>query len=92
MEFPNDFFDQLSRSDVVKAAVDKVTEAVAETARSTAPADTGEYRDGISTASKLQKRYVGLVIAGDPKSLLIESKTGNLARAARAHSKRGRRG
>jgi hypothetical protein len=92
VEFPKDFFDQLSMSAPVKAAVDEMTEAIADTARQTAPEDTGEYRDGITTASKLQKRYVGLVIASDPKSLLIESKTGNLARAARANTKRGRRG
>ena len=68
------------------------TEAIAKTARATAPVDTGDYRDGIKTAGKLQKRYVGLVVGTDPKTMLVESQTGNLARALRANAKGGRRG
>lgn len=93
MAFNNQFFDDLSRSQPVIDLVDSVTEAIAETARATAPVgETGEYRDGISTAGKLQRRYVGLVIASDEKSMLVEAKTGNLARALRAHAKGRRRG
>jgi len=90
--FNNDWFDDLSRSPGVAQLVDKITEEIAETARQTAPAESGAYRDGISTASKLQRRYVGLVVAGDEKSMIVESKTGNLARALRAHAKRRGRG
>lgn len=92
MQLPKNFFTELSQTPAVRAAVDATTEAIAKTARDSAPVDSGDYRRGITTASKLQKRYVGLVIASDPKSLLIESQTGNLARAARANMKRGRRG
>lgn len=89
--FNNQFFDDLSRSPGVVNLVDQATEAIAETARSTAPVDTEAYRDGITTSGKLQRRYVGLVIGTDPKTMLIESKTGNLARALRANAKgRGR--
>lgn len=90
VQFNNEFFDQLSRSQGVIDLVDQATEAIAQTARDTAPVDSGEYRDGISTAGKLQARYVGLVIASDPKSMLIESRKGTLARALRANGK-GRR-
>lgn len=89
--FNPSFFDALGRSAGVIAGVDACTERIAETARRTAPADSGDYRDGIATAGKFQRRYVGLVVASDPKSLIVESRTGNLARAGRANAKgRGR--
>lgn len=91
VEFNNAFFDDLSRSPGVVALVDEATERIANTARSTAPVgETGEYRDGIATAGKYQRRYVGLVIGTDKKTMLIESTTGNLARALRAN-RRGSR-
>lgn len=90
MEFRNGFFDELLRSAPVRAVVDEATERVANKARSTAPVgDTGDYKDGITTGSKLQKRYIGLVQATDPKSMIVEARTGNLARALRG-SRRGR--
>lgn len=92
VQFNNAFFDELSRSPKVAALVDEATERVAATARSTAPEDSGDYKNGITTASKLQRRYVGLVIAGDEKSMIVEAKTGNLARALRANAKGRRRG
>lgn len=88
----NSYFEQLGRSAGVIAIVDSCTEKVAATARATAPSDTGDYRDGISTAGKYQRRYVGLVIASDPKSMLVESRTGNLARAVRANTRGRTRG
>lgn len=90
VQFNNQFFDDLSKSAGVRALVDEATEAIAATARSTAPVDSGDYRDGIQTSGKLQKRYVGLVVGTDPKTMLIESKTGNLARALRKNAKGGR--
>ncbi|MFI8593731.1 HK97 gp10 family phage protein [Microbacterium sp. NPDC078428] len=92
VKFNNAFFDDLSRSAGVAALVDEATERIAQTARSTAPTESGDYRDGIVTAGKYQRRYVGLVIGTDPKTMIIESRTGNLARALRANVKRGRRG
>lgn len=83
MEFNNAFFDDLGRSPGVRALVDEATERVAGVARK-GPEDSGDYNDGIVTAGKMQRRYVGLVIATAPHSLLVESKTGNLARALRA--------
>jgi len=91
IQFNNAFFNELGRSAGVIRLVDQVTEEIADTARSTAPVDSAEYRDGIEATGKFQDRYVGLVVAADPKSMLIESKTGNLARALNSH-KRGRRG
>lgn len=90
MQFNDAFFDTLLTSPAVESLVMQSTEAVAAEARSTAPVDTGEYRDGIKVKKKFQKRVVGLVRAEDPKSMIIEAKTGNLARAVRAKAKRRR--
>lgn len=91
IQFNNAFFNDLGRSPGVVRLVDHVTEEIADTARSTAPEDSGDYKRGIITTGKFQDRYVGLVVGTDPKTMLIESKTGNLARALAKH-KRGRRG
>lgn len=86
----NKFFDQLGRSPKVVALVNQKRDQVAAAARAAAPVDSGDYRRGIVTRGKIQKkRYVGLVVATDPKSLLIESQRGVLARALRSIS-RGR--
>jgi hypothetical protein len=91
IQYNNSFFDQLGRSPGVVSLVDGVTEDIAATARSTAEVDTGEYRDGIEAQGKFQKRYVGLVVGTDPKTMLIEAKTANLARALRS-KRQARRG
>lgn len=91
VKFNNQFFDDLSRSPEVAALVDEVTERIAETARASAPEASGDYKNGIGTAGKYQRRYVGLVVSSDPKTMLIESKLGILARALRKNV-RGRRG
>ena len=87
--FNNAFFDELSVSGPVTELCVEAAERVAEIARTGVPRITGDYADGISVAVKRQKRSVALVLANDPKSLIIESKTGNLARALRAAKKRG---
>jgi len=84
------YFEQLGVSPGVVSLVDGATADIAATARATAPVDEGDYRDGIVTEGKFQKRYVGLVVGKDKKTMLIEARTGNLARALRAN--RGRRG
>lgn len=84
MEFRDGFFNDLLRSAPVRSLVDEATERVAEQARSTAPVgETQDYKNGIKTSSKLQERYVGLVQATDDKSMIVEARTGNLARAVR---------
>lgn len=90
MQVNNRFFAELGRSAGVRAVVDEAADRIADTARSTAPTDSGDYRDGISRASKFQQRYVALVVATDPKSMLIESRTGNLLRALRKNRRTGR--
>lgn len=90
VQFSNSYFDQLSRSPGVVNLTLAAARKIAATARSTAPSATSAYRNGIVVRLKYQRRAVALVVGTDKKTMLIESKTGNLARALRAHAK-GRR-
>lgn len=81
VKFNEAFFQQLSRSPEIVALVREKAERIAADARASAPVDTGDYRDAIHVELKFQKRAVAVVVAADRKSLLIESKTGNLVRA-----------
>lgn len=56
-------------------------ERVAATARSTAPVDTGAYRDGITVWEDETDRTVVRIGSTDWKSGVVEAQTGNLARA-----------
>jgi hypothetical protein len=89
IKFNEAFFQELGQSAGVTGLVMKAAEQVAAAARASAPVDSGDYRDSIHTALKHQDRSVALVIADDPKTMLIESKTGNLARALKAAKKGG---
>lgn len=71
----------LLRDPGVARDLERRAEQVAATARSSAPVDTGEYRDSITVVSETTDRAVARVVARDRKSHAIESRTGNLARA-----------
>lgn len=90
MQFNNAFFEQLSRSPEVQAVTVEAANRVAQTARERAPVDTEEYRKGIVVRKKFQRRVVALVEGTDPKTMLIESKTGNLVRALQANKRSSR--
>ena len=85
MQFNDRFFEELGHSAGVTKLVKSKAERIAARARETAPVDTGEYRDHIKVKVKRAKfRNVALVVGEDPKTLLIEAKTGNLVKALRA--------
>jgi len=65
----------------VKADLKRRAESVAATARETAPVATGAYRDSITVVTEVTDRVVARVVARDPKSHIIEARTGNLSRA-----------
>lgn len=90
MQFNNAFFEQLSRSPAVQAVTVEAANRVAQTARERAPVDTEAYRKGIGVRKKFQRRVVALVEGTDPKTMLIESKTGNLVRALQANKRSSR--
>lgn len=82
MKWNESYLRKLGKSPRVTAVLTGVAEQVAATARATAPVDTGAYRDSIRVEVKpAANRNVALVVAADKKSMLIESNTGNLARA-----------
>lgn len=83
---PNDaFFDSILRSPAVERLVDEAAGRVLENAQSGAPVDTGAYKDGLHIEHHdSQYRRVARVVGSDPKTMIIESKTGNLARAVKA--------
>jgi hypothetical protein len=89
VKFNNSFFEELGQSAGVTALVVDAAERVAAAARSSAPVESGDYQKGITVEVKQQQRSVALVVGTDPKTLLIESRTGNLARALRAAKKSG---
>lgn len=88
MQHNDSFYDWLVKV-AARPVVDEARGRIADRARATAPVGEGDYKAGIKETSKMQERYIGLVQATDPKSLIVESKTGNLARTLRG-SRRGR--
>lgn len=78
----DDFFDELGRDPGVVDLCRKAADQVAQNARSSAPVDEGDYRDGIVVEPRrAAHRDTFRVVAKDPKSMGVESRTGNLARA-----------
>jgi hypothetical protein len=71
----------LLRDPGVARDLERRAERVAAAARASAPVDTGEYRDSITVTSETTDRAVARVVARDRKGHVIESRTGNLARA-----------
>lgn len=82
---PN-FIDDLAHSPAVLALCTEVADEIADIARQTAPVDSGDYRNSIHVeAAQRSDRVAAEVVADDPKAMIIEARTGNLARALRRH-------
>lgn len=85
VNFNTHYFNNIMKT----AGVERVTKAAADRAaaiaKTTAPVDTAAYQQKIGVEAR-QSRYrrVYRVVGRDPKTLLIEAKTGNLARALKA--------
>ena len=85
VEFNPRFFETVLRGPKVEALVDAAAGQILATAKATAPVDTGEYRDGLHIEHHDSRfRRTTRVVGSDDKTMLIESKTGNLARAVKA--------
>lgn len=90
VEFNDAFFEQLGKSPEVTALCVKKAEEIAAAARASAPRDTNDYANGIVVrVVEHARRNTALVVATDEKSMLIESKTGNLARALKQVKRSG---
>lgn len=72
---------RLLRSTGVRANLDSRAQRVAARARSTAPVDTGDYREQIDVESVTTDRAVARIVARASHSLAVEAKTRNLGAA-----------
>lgn len=73
---------EVLKSTEMQAALQDVAEPIASRARSAAPVASGEYRDSIHVEVEVHRNVaVARVVADAPHALLVEAKTGNLARA-----------
>lgn len=85
VEFNPRFFESVLRQPKVEQLVDAAAERALAAAKANAPVDTGAYRNGLHIEHRDSRyRQVARVVGDDDKTLLIESKTGNLARALKA--------
>jgi hypothetical protein len=85
VEFNPSFFDSVLRGPKVENLVDAVAQKALSVMRVNAPVDTEAYRNGLHIEHKeSQYRRVTRVVGSDDKTLLIESKTGNMARGLKA--------
>lgn len=84
IDFNDSFFKDGMRSEKVKALTRSVAERVLAQATASAPVDTGAYRNGLEVdAVEHAHRTTYMVVGHDPKTMLVESRTQNLARSLR---------
>ena len=85
VKFNDKYFDELMNSAGFKAMTRRAAEKTLENAKAHAPVDSGDYRDGLQIEEvKHAHRATCMVVGTDPKTLLVESKTGNLRKALKA--------
>lgn len=90
VDFNDSFFEQLGRSPAVIGLCVEKANRVAAAARASAPRDSNAYANSIRVeVVRRGRRNAALVIADSPIALLVESKTGNLARALNQVKKSG---
>ena len=85
IDFNPRYFESVLRQPQVEALVDTTGDRALGVAKATAPVDSGDYRDGLHIEHHESRyRRAVRVVGEDDKTLIIESKTGNLARALKA--------
>jgi hypothetical protein len=76
------FFRQTLKSPQARSLATGAAQEIAGDARASAPVDSGEYRDLIDVeVSETENRVVATVIARARHSMIVEARTGNLARS-----------
>lgn len=86
--FNQAFFDQVMKTPKVRGLLRKKGREILNRAKATAPYDTGDYQRGlVMVESEARYRPVVRVVGQDPKTLLIEARTGNLARSLKGGSR-----
>lgn len=82
VDFNNRFFDDILNGAKVKQLTRQAAERALAAANASAPVETGAYRDGLGIEEvKRAHRTTVMVVGHDAKTLLVESQTGNLAKA-----------
>ena len=82
VDFNDKFFEDILNSAKVKQLTRQAAERALATAKASAPVKTGDYRDGLGIEEvKRAHRTTVMVVGHDAKTLLVESQTGNLAKA-----------
>lgn len=90
MDFNDAFFEKLGRDPGVTNLCVEAANKTAAAARASAPRDSNAYANSIRVeVVRRGRRNAALVIADSPIALLVESKTGNLARALNQVKKSG---
>lgn len=85
MEFNPNFFETVLRQPKVEALTDAAANRALSAAKSAAPVDSADYQRGLHLEHHESRfRRTTRVVGDDEKTMLIESKTGNLARALKA--------
>lgn len=85
VKFNDAFFDEILNSAGIRALTRGAAEKALGVAKANAPVETGAYRDGLEVkAVQHAHRTTYMVVGTDAKTMLVESKTGNLRRALRA--------
>lgn len=88
VQFDPRYFDRLMKTAKVSEFTKEVAEGVLAEAQAKAPVDSGDYKNGLMVIKRESKyRTVWRVLGTDWKTLLVESKTGNLVRALRTAKK-----
>lgn len=85
IDFDQRFFDTAMRMPGVKALQLEAGQKALARARATAPVDSGNYKKGLVLKWVKRGYRDALIVEGtDPKTLLVEAKTGNLARSLKS--------
>jgi len=85
VKFDQGFFDNLMRSAGIQSLQQAAAQRVLAAAQASAPVRTGAYKRGLRiTKAEHKYRTTYLVEGTAPHTLLVDAKTGNLARALKA--------
>jgi len=85
VEFNPGFFESVLRQPKVEAVTDAAGDRALAAAKASAAVDNGDYERGLHIEHHESRfRRTTRVVGSDEKTLLLESKTGNLARALKA--------
>jgi hypothetical protein len=85
VKFNQSYFDRILKDAAVAQMTMAKANEVCARAKSTAPVLTGSYRDSLHVERRDYPHRTGYLVVGDaPHTLLVEAKTGNLARALKA--------